>query len=213
MSETARYLREEEIAELSRHLRSFLPAGVRRLLLLALAYEPSRDSAPPTAPHGDEKESLAPGATTAGEPAFQNGKAANTSAGGAPHEEAGSRLVVDARTRQAYYRGRVLDLPPRAFQLLALLASRPGQVVPKDEICDHLWPEGRSGTDDERPYERQIADHKRKLVRKLRALAGSVPGLSQEEVNGLILTKPRRGYLLNLTAREVMILPRSRKGI
>jgi len=109
--------------------------------------------------------------------------------------------VIDLRIREAYYRGHPLELPPRAFRLLALLASRSGRPVSKAEIYEHLWPESRSSAADERPYERQIADHKRKLMTRLRALARTAPGLSQEEVERLILMKPRRGYLLNLAAQ------------
>lgn len=207
MLETARQLSEEEIAELALRLRSVLPAAVRRLLLLALAYEPSRDLRPPTAPRSAEREPSPPSAKAAAEQAFQSGTAGNTGAEDARRAQAEPRLVVDARTRRVYYRGRVLDLPPRAFQLLVLLAGRPGQLVTKDEIYDHLWPESVGATVDERPYERQIADHKRKLISKLRTL----PGLSKQELEGLILTKAGKGYLLNLTAREILILPGSRK--
>lgn len=121
--------------------------------------------------------------------------------------------MIDLRRKEVSYRGLLLDLPPRAFQLLVLLASRPSRLVTKDEIYDHLWPESEGRTADERSYERQIADHKRKLMTRLRALARSAPNLSQQEVEELILTKPRRGYLLNLGAHEVTILPRSRSGV
>lgn len=35
--------------------------------------------------------------------------------------------------------GHRLELAPKAFDLLALLAGRPGQLVTKDEIFDTVW--------------------------------------------------------------------------
>jgi len=35
--------------------------------------------------------------------------------------------------------GTRVDLTPKAFDLLALLAGRPGQLVTKDEILDTVW--------------------------------------------------------------------------
>ena len=35
--------------------------------------------------------------------------------------------------------GTPLKLPPQPFKLLALLASRSGQVVTRDEIQEQLW--------------------------------------------------------------------------
>jgi len=209
MLETTPYVPEDEISELALRLQSLLPRAVRRLLLLALAHE---CCGPPDHPHpavsGDGRFSAdADPHATGGEEAWartrtleETGIEYELKTGGAP------RLVIDLRIREAYYRGHPLELPPRAFRLLALLASRSGRPVSKAEIYEHLWPESRSSAADERPYERQIADHKRKLMTRLRALARTAPGLSQEEVERLILMKPRRGYLLNLAAQEVMLL-------
>src|SRR4029450_1783189 len=39
-------------------------------------------------------------------------------------------------------RGRYVRLPPQAFAVLALLASRSGEVVTRDELRALLWPDG-----------------------------------------------------------------------
>jgi two-component system response regulator RegX3 len=49
------------------------------------------------------------------------------------------RLVVDVPARLAHLEGRELDLTPREFELIALLASRPGVVVDRDAIFREVW--------------------------------------------------------------------------
>jgi two-component system, OmpR family, response regulator RegX3 len=49
------------------------------------------------------------------------------------------RLGVDVPARLARLEGRELDLTPREFDLLALLASRPGVVVERDAIFREIW--------------------------------------------------------------------------
>jgi DNA-binding response OmpR family regulator len=48
-------------------------------------------------------------------------------------------LVVDLRARTVRLGGRVLDLRPREFELLAFLASRPGVVVSRRQIMAEVW--------------------------------------------------------------------------
>ncbi|MEW2354988.1 response regulator transcription factor [Spirillospora sp. NPDC029432] len=61
-------------------------------------------------------------------------------AGGAPAAviEAGG-LRMDLRRHQAWLDGAPLDLAPREFELLAYLASRPGQVVSRTELRREVW--------------------------------------------------------------------------
>jgi two-component system, OmpR family, response regulator RegX3 len=49
------------------------------------------------------------------------------------------RLEVDVPARLARLEGRELELTPREFELLALLASRPGVVVQREAIFRELW--------------------------------------------------------------------------
>jgi two-component system, OmpR family, response regulator RegX3 len=49
------------------------------------------------------------------------------------------RLAVDVPARLARLEGRELDLTPREFELLALLASRAGTVVEREAIFREVW--------------------------------------------------------------------------
>jgi two-component system response regulator RegX3 len=57
----------------------------------------------------------------------------------APHDLTVGRLVVDVPARLARLEGRELDLTPREFELLALLAARAGTVVERDAIFREVW--------------------------------------------------------------------------
>ncbi len=46
---------------------------------------------------------------------------------------------LDARTGELRKRGKRIRLAPQPASLLTLLATRPGQLVTRDEICRHLW--------------------------------------------------------------------------
>lgn len=54
-------------------------------------------------------------------------------------------LTVDARTRVATLDGRPLDLSRKEFDLLAYLASRPGEVVSKRELLAAVWRQSYGG--------------------------------------------------------------------
>ncbi|MEX5633951.1 response regulator transcription factor [Parafrankia sp. FMc2] len=69
-----------------------------------------------------------PSAATARAPAFRVGD-----------------LVVDSRQRTAVLDGRELDLTRREFDLLAYLAARPGEVVPRRELLAAVWQQAYGG--------------------------------------------------------------------
>lgn len=48
-------------------------------------------------------------------------------------------LVVDREGYRVIYRGREMALPRKEFELLALLASRPGRVFKREEIMNMVW--------------------------------------------------------------------------
>jgi DNA-binding response OmpR family regulator len=60
---------------------------------------------------------------------------------GRAHEQpvTAGRLDVDRRTRRAHLDGRELELTPKEFDLLALLASDAGAVVRRERILDEVW--------------------------------------------------------------------------
>jgi DNA-binding response OmpR family regulator len=56
-------------------------------------------------------------------------------------------LVIDESTRTATLDGRPLDLARKEFDVLALLASRQGQVVTKRELLAEVWQQAYGGSD------------------------------------------------------------------
>jgi DNA-binding response OmpR family regulator len=50
-------------------------------------------------------------------------------------------LVVDQRTRRVTVADRPIDLTPKEFDLLALLASEPGTVFTRQRILESVWDE------------------------------------------------------------------------
>jgi DNA-binding winged helix-turn-helix (wHTH) protein len=76
--------------------------------------------------------------------------------------------------------GALLKLPPQPFKLLALLASRSGQLVTRDEIQEQLW-----GDDTFIDFEQGV----NKCIKQIRTV------LSDNPDNPLYLeTIPRHGY-------------------
>ncbi len=56
-------------------------------------------------------------------------------------------LELDVRARRVRLGARELDLTPKEFDLLAYLAARPGQVVPKRELLTEVWRQPYGGAD------------------------------------------------------------------
>jgi DNA-binding winged helix-turn-helix (wHTH) protein len=50
---------------------------------------------------------------------------------------------LDARTRELRKHGIRIRLQDKSFQFLIALLERPGEVVSRDELQRHLWPDGR----------------------------------------------------------------------
>ncbi len=48
-------------------------------------------------------------------------------------------LVLDPSTHEASRAGRPLHLTPKAFALLEYLMRRPGKVVSRTELLEHVW--------------------------------------------------------------------------
>jgi len=48
-------------------------------------------------------------------------------------------LRVDTLSREATWKGKLLTLTPREFELLAFMASRPGRVSTRDELLRKVW--------------------------------------------------------------------------
>ena len=87
---------------------------------------------------------------------------------------------LDRRSGELLRSGRRLHLTPQAFQLLAVLADRPGQLVTRDEIRQTLWPEGTFV---------EFHSAMNACVSQIRAALGDRPSSPR-----FVETLPRRGY-------------------
>lgn len=76
-------------------------------------------------------------------------------------------VELDSRSFQARYMGVALDLTPVEFRMLAALAARPGQVLSRDQLMNHIYRDHRVVAD------RTVDSHVKNLRRKL---SGVTPG-------------------------------------
>jgi DNA-binding response OmpR family regulator len=84
-------------------------------------------------------------------------------------------LVIDQARRRASYRDTPLELRPREFDLLALLARHPGQVFSRDALLRQVW--GQEGFLDART----VDVHIRRLRARLAAADPAAAALIQTE--------------------------------
>lgn len=89
---------------------------------------------------------------------------------------------------------------------MALLAQRPGEVITKDEMYSHLWPNLSNPSNSSNPYDRQISDHKRKITTQIKKALKGKTEIPLEEIKDLIKTKRKVGYVFNLKNEEVSLL-------
>jgi eukaryotic-like serine/threonine-protein kinase len=87
---------------------------------------------------------------------------------------------LDLQTCELRKSGVLLHLPPQPFKVLALLASRPSQLVTREEIRNQIW-----GTDTFVDFEHGLNF----AIKKIRDTLGDDP-----ETPRYIETLPRRGY-------------------
>jgi TolB-like protein/DNA-binding winged helix-turn-helix (wHTH) protein/Flp pilus assembly protein TadD len=99
-------------------------------------------------------------------------------------------LRVDPQTGDVTGPGRRVQLDPKVMGVLAMLAERAGQVVPREDLISRLWP-GVVVTDD--ALSRCLYD----LRKELAAAGGS------DEYRALVETLPKRGYRLNGVAESI----------
>jgi two-component system response regulator BaeR len=77
------------------------------------------------------------------------------------------RLLVNAQSYEASFNGVALELTPVELRLLAALLARPGHVLSREQLMDHLYHDHRVVTD------RTMDSHVKNLRRKLEL---AVPG-------------------------------------
>jgi DNA-binding response OmpR family regulator len=93
-------------------------------------------------------------------------------------------LAVDTRSREARMAGRLLELSPKEFDLLAYLAARAGQVVTKRELLVEVWRQPYGGAD------KTVDVHMSWLRRKLGELANAPRYLHTVRGVGVKLVRP-----------------------
>ena len=96
-------------------------------------------------------------------------------------------LVVDESTRTATLDDHVLELSRKEFDVLALLASRRGQVVTKRELLSEVWQQAYGGSD------RTVDVHLSWLRRKLGESAAQPRHLLSVRGVGVRLVDPDAG--------------------
>ncbi len=71
-------------------------------------------------------------------------------------------LVVDRSAHRVEVAGKVVELTPKEFDLLAFLASSPDQVFSREELLEHVW-----GSTQEWQDPATVTEHVRRLRLKL----------------------------------------------
>ncbi len=116
-------------------------------------------------------------------------------------------IFMDERQQLFFYRGIPIKLQPACFRYLLLLTEKPKQIVARDEIYHRLWPGPMNYDGSNKPYDRQISDHKRRCIAQImKGITGKID-LVPRELECLILTRPKVGYMLNVGQEAVLILP------
>src|SRR5262249_4429319 len=91
-------------------------------------------------------------------------------------------LEIDAVLRRARGGGGALDLAPREFELLRILAEQRGAFVPAEELVERMWKaEGARGLNSLRVNASRL---KQKLARATRVQIESARGRSSRLVEG-----------------------------
>lgn len=115
-------------------------------------------------------------------------------------------IFMDEGQQLFFYRGCPIKLQPASFQYLLILAGKPKQIIARDEIYRRLWPGPMKYDGSNKPYERQISDHKRRFIAQIRkGVAGKI-AVDPGELETLIFTRPKVGYMLNVSKANVAVL-------
>ena len=80
----------------------------------------------------------------------------------------GTELVINPLHRQVHLKERAIQLTRREFDLLYLLASRPGQVFSREQLYSHIW-----NTDTEFGVDEAVRFQIKSLRKKLTRTRGS----------------------------------------
>jgi DNA-binding response OmpR family regulator len=116
-------------------------------------------------------------------------------------------IFMDERQQLLFYLGIPIKLQPACFNYLLILAEKPKHIVTRKEIYERLWPGNINYDGSNKPYERQISDHKRRCIAQIKKGIARKIEVAPGELETLIFTRPKVGYMLNVGKEEVLILP------
>jgi len=126
------------------------------------------------------------------------------------YDKAGIRTVISTHDRKEFderiEEGNFHIAVIVYEKLQALLAKKPGEVITKDEMYSHLWPDLSNPASSSNPYDRQISDHKRKITTQIKKAQKGKTDLDPDQIKDLIKTRRKVGYVLNLKDEEVFLL-------
>ncbi|MDP2267623.1 MAG: hypothetical protein Q8K46_00495, partial [Deltaproteobacteria bacterium] len=114
-------------------------------------------------------------------------------------------IFMDERQQLFFYQGVPIKLQPACFNYLLILAERTKQIVARDEIYRCLWPGSMNYDGSNKPYERQISDHKRRCIAQIKKGVSGRITIETGELETLIFTRSKVGYMLNLPKENVFI--------
>lgn len=115
-------------------------------------------------------------------------------------------ILIDERHQLFFYRSIPVTLRPISFSYLLLLSKTPKEFVMREVIYNHLWPGQINYEGTNKPYERQISDHKRKLIAEIKEGVTGKVEIKAGEMETLISTWHKRGYMLNFAKKNVLLL-------
>ncbi|MGB3940759.1 MAG: hypothetical protein WBK96_04605 [Candidatus Manganitrophaceae bacterium] len=118
-------------------------------------------------------------------------------------------LVIDLSQQIIVYKGITVVLTPIPFKFLVVLGRTPGRVVKKEILYDAVYGSADARSDDDRPYERQLADHKRKVLTQIHNAVAGAGETRSDEIKKLIGVRRGVGYTLSLHPAEVLFVPAS----
>lgn len=80
---------------------------------------------------------------------------------GDPSTGSGQAIVLDRAAHQVWRAGRLIDMPPREYDVLCVLMENAGQAVSHHELLDRVWGDNWFG------YPRTLSVHIYRLRQKL----------------------------------------------
>jgi DNA-binding winged helix-turn-helix (wHTH) protein len=122
-------------------------------------------------------------------------------------------ILIDERQKLFFYRSVPVMLRPISFSYLLLLAQTPSEFVMRDVIYNRLWPGEMDYEGSNKPYERQISDHKRKLIAEIKKGIADRVEIREREMETLIATRHKMGYMLNFARENVLVLRKKDFGV